>query len=376
MTEKELREIKRRFKSGRSNISKIVGCFVNTNKQIISRISQTVRDGDDIVSEKLLAAMKKALSGSLGTSLTEISFSTRQVTESKEHALLMRLRSSELSDTEALEELYAKIIESVSLEKNYVILLANDIYDVYERHSDGELGDSSERFSYVVCAVCPINNTPDALTFKESDSLFHPLGDSYVLSSCEVGFMFPAFDDRKTNIYGALYYTRGKEENYPALVESIFDCEAKMPPKQQMTTFNDCLAEALGEDLTPKVVNALQLEIGEMIENHKASHEEEPLVITKATVESVLAAADVDAEKIERLANTLDENFGVSAALTPKNVINTTKYELKLPDVTVKVKPDRRDLVSFEVIDGVKYVMIRATEGVEINGINVNISEE
>ena len=107
MTEKELREIKRRFRPERSNIAKIVGCFVNENSQIIYRINQPIEFSDSAVSERLLGVMKKTLSGSLGTNLTDVAFSTKQVLESDEHKLLMKLRETRLQDSEVLETFYS-----------------------------------------------------------------------------------------------------------------------------------------------------------------------------------------------------------------------------------------------------------------------------
>ena len=107
MNERELREIKRRFRPERSNIPKIVGCFVNSNKEIVYRISQSLALTDPSVSEKLLSTMKKTLSGSLGTNLTDIAFSTKDVADGEKHKLLMRLRESRLDDAEALESFYS-----------------------------------------------------------------------------------------------------------------------------------------------------------------------------------------------------------------------------------------------------------------------------
>lgn len=39
----------------------------------------------------------------------------------------------------------------------------------------------------------------------------------------------------------------------------------------------------------------------------------------------------------------------------------------------IRVSPERGDLVETRVIDGVKYILIRADEGVEVNGVDVNI---
>ena len=128
---------------------------------------------ESIVTEKLLAVMKKTLSGSLGTSLTDISFSTRDVLESEEHKLLSALVKTKLSDEDVLDSFYKKAIQSLNFEGNYVILLACDVYDVPAYSKDGEESDSSEVFTYIVAAICPVKSMPEALSFKESDSLFH-----------------------------------------------------------------------------------------------------------------------------------------------------------------------------------------------------------
>ncbi len=373
MTEKELREIKRRFRPEKNNIPRIVGCFVNSNKQIIANISQPIEFSDSIVSEKLLGVMKKTLSGSLGTNLFDISFTTKQVTDSEEHKLLMKLRDSSLKDSEALSQFFSAVIESVKFEGNYVILLANDVYDVFERGAEGEERDSSERFSYIVCAVCEVKNASDSLCFRESDSLFHLAGASSLLSSTEMGFMFPAFDDRKTNIYGALYYSRSVADNHPDFVSKIFGNKPPMPPKSQNATFNQCLKSALEDECDFEVVRSVHTQFSEMVEAHRESKNPEPLVITKATVKSVLAGCGVAEEKIEKLEAELDENFGTNAPLSPKNIVNVKKFDLTLPDITIKVNPEKRELVSAQTINGVQYIMIRATEGVEINGINIKI---
>ena len=373
MTEKELREIKRRFRPEKSNIPRIVGCFVGSNKSIIARISQPLSLTDTVLSEKLLGVMKKALSGTLGTNLTDIAFTTKQVESSEEHALLMKLRSSSLSDAEALESFYSRVIESVSFDTNYVILLANDVYDVVSHSKDGEEGDSYETFSYIVCAICPVKSMPEALSFAEGDSLFHTMSASALLSSPELGFMFPCFDDRRTNIYNALYYVRSISASYSDFTERIFAHKHPMPPKAQMQAFGECLADTLGDECSFEVVRAVHTEIAEMEKAYKESHNPEPLVITKATVRGVLEGCGIADDKLEKLDLALDESFGKGAELTPKNIVPTRKFELKTPDVTIKVDPEHRDLVSTEIINNVKYILIRATDGVEVNGINISL---
>ncbi len=375
MNVKDLREIRRRFRPEKSNITKLRGCLVNGEGRIVSKISQSMDSAESHVSTKLLSVLKRALSGHLGTSLTEIEYSTKQVSESPRHALLMRLRQSELSDEGALDELYALIIESLKLEGGYAILLANDIYDVPSYSKDGSVEGSTERFSYIVCAICPIKQLPEAITFRESDSSLHLMNVSGALSACEIGFTFPLFDERKTNIYGALLYKRSLTESYSDFCERVLDCEAKLPPSHQRVAFSQSLAEALGDELDISVIRSLHEQVEELEMRHKEEKSHDELTISKETVRNMLECSGVSGERLDKLSEALDESLGTNAIITPRNIIKTNKYELKTPEITVKVDPEFRSLVTTQTVNGEKYLMIKISGGVEVNGINIKLDE-
>ena len=187
--------------------------------------------------------------------------------------------------------------------------------------------------------------------------------------------MFPAFDDRTSNIYGALYYNRSLDDTHPEFAERIFGTEAPMPPKMQKAAFSAILAESLSEECNCDVVRSVHAQFAEMIEAHKESRDPEPLTVTKATVSSVLEYCGIGEEGVARAADAFDESFGKNAALTPKNVITTSSYQVKMPEVSVKVSPDHRDVISTETRNGEKYLMIKVTGPVEVNGIEISFEE-
>ena len=376
MNERELREIKRRFRPDRCNIPAIRGCFVNENKQILSRINQSLALSGEDSSERLLGTMKKALSGTLGTNLIELSFRTSDVESSEEHKLLMRLRSSGLSDDEALDQMYRKIIESVNIEGNFAILLAEDNYDVVTKREDGGEGESSGVYTYVVCAVCPLKNVEGGLGFKEGEASFKALISSLVLQRPECGFLFPAFDDRQSNIYGALFYTRSIKEDHTELVRRIFGKQAPMPAAAQKVSFSSAIATALGDECDLDTLRSVHTQISEMVEFHKEAKIPVPLTLSSDILKAVVENAGIAGDAAESFKEKIDESFGKGAALTPKNIINTKQYELRTPDVVIKVNPERRDLVTTEIINGQKYILIKAQEGVELNGIAINVNED
>ena len=374
MNERELREIKRRFRPDKSNIPNIVGCFVNASGQIISRFTQSILLSENDESEALLSVMKKTLSGSLGTNLTDIEFSTKDVTDGSEHKLLMTLRDSHLKDEAALSTFFSKVAESVRMESNYVILLANDIYDVYTKEGDEE-GGSSTTFSYVVCSICPLKDSAEGLFFRESDKLFHSVSANAILTRPVLGFMFPCFDDRQANIYHALYYTKDIASANEDFVANVFGKKAPMPPKVQKSTFDYCLKDALGDECSLELVKSVNTQIAEMVEIHKESKDPDPLTVNKATLVSVLANCGVDEENIKSFGEKLDESYGHNAELRPKNVVNTNKLDIVMPDVKISVKKEKQHLVTTQTINGRKYILIEATEGVEVNGVIIKISE-
>ncbi len=137
-----------------------------------------------------------------------------------------------------VKEFFKKTAETVSLGENYVILLACDNYDVFSFSSDSEREeDSSEVYTYIVAAVCPVKRTKGALSFHAYDNSFKCLAGDTVISAPELGFLFPAFDDRSSNIYSALYYTKNTAENQDAFIEKVFNAPLPMPASLQKESF-------------------------------------------------------------------------------------------------------------------------------------------
>lgn len=373
MNEKEVSEIRRRFRADKSNINHVRGVFVNEKKEIVSEFDQSLGMLSEEESVAILSVLKKALSGYIGRNLIDISFSTEQVLNSEEHKLLSTLRSSELRDNDAVHALYEKILPSIEMDGNYLIMLAYDSYDVFSKSASGEDGDSSESFSYILCAVCPIKSSKYSLTYYIHENRIRNVCEDAVISAPEFGFMFPTFDDRKTNIYNALYYTKSVSEKREGFINAVFNTELPMPAAEQKETFNSLLAET---ECSFDVVESVHAELSAMIDNHKESREEEPLTVSKTTVKDILRTSGVAEDKLEVFEKKFDESFGENAELSPQNIIDRNKFDLRTADATIKVDPERSEIVETRVIDGTKYILIRADSDVEVNGVNIRIKNK
>lgn len=378
MNEKEIGELRRRLKPEKTTITHVLGCYVNEKQEIVSQFSQSISVLSEEEGEKVLALLKRCLSGTQGKNLVDLTFTTSQVAGSEEHKLLMSLRDGGLEDPETVEKFYRRIIDSVNLEGSYLILLAADAYDVpFKGKDDGVLAEGSETvFRYVLCAISPVKLAKPALTYYVTAGEFHNRAADWLVGPPQLGFLFPAFDDRATNLYGALLYTRDVAENHSAFVSAVFGTEAPMPAAAQMEGFQTILGATLEEECSLETVQAVRGQLCAMIQEHKESKEPEPLTINKATVEGILTSCGVSESHVEAFDREYDQVFGPDADLSPRNVVDPKRLELKMPDVTIRVSPERGDLLETRVIGGVKYLLIRADEGVEINGVPISIEDE
>ena len=375
MNDREISEIRRRLRPERNNIGRIRGCYVNDNHTIISEFDQMLGLISSDEAEEILSLLRKTLSGSIGRNLLDISFSNQQVLEGEEHKLLSTLRSASLTDNDAVKTFFEKIVKSVDIEGSYFILLANDKYDIITYDANGDKNDSPEMFTYIICAVCPIKVAKPSLGYSLSEAKFKNIIRDSIVSSPEVGFMFPAFDSRTANIYSALLYTKDISLAHEEFVDTMFKSVIPMPASEQATSIAEILNDTVADDCSLELVQAMQAQLIELTADHKTNKEDEPLTLSSKDMSTLLRFGGVKEDAIGAFAEKFEDGFGASAAIHPQNIIDIKKFEVKTPEVTVKVSPECSELVQTRIIDGTKYLLIRADGDVEVNGIRININE-
>ena len=374
MNQKELREIRRRIRPEHNSISRLYGCYVNGAKEIISTLDESMGLLTAEEQEKYLALLKKSLSGALGKNLLDIAFAAKQVLESEEHKLLSALRKSEGKDPVLLEQFYRAVIEHLDMDgENYLILLAFDRYDVPHTGKDGSLGDGGEVYQYMLCAVCPVKGGKNELGYAPEEKRFHSSSAGQIVSAPELGFLFPAFDDRATNLYNALFYTRDSKADHADFIEAVFKTEVPMPAGRQRETFDGLLSDVLEQDCRFDLVQSVHEQLSERITLHKESRDPEPLTVTAREMGDILENSGASAEERQRFEKRCEESFGKDAELRPANLSDPRRMEIQTPEVKIQVSPEHSLLVQARILDGKKVIVIDASNGVELNGVPVKI---
>ena len=83
MNEREVAEIRRRFRPDKSNITHVRGCYVNEQREIVAEFNQSLGLMPQEELEKFLSILKRTLSGTVGKNLIDIEFTTKQLVDSE-----------------------------------------------------------------------------------------------------------------------------------------------------------------------------------------------------------------------------------------------------------------------------------------------------
>ena len=376
MNQKELGEIRRRIRPEHNAIHRIYGCYVNTNKEIVSTLEESVGLLTQEESEKYFGLLKKTLSGALGKNLLDISFATKQVMDSEEHRLLFALRKSELEDAALRDAFYRCIIDHVDMEEtNFLILMAYDVYDVPHYGKDGEADDRGDVYKYMLCCVCPVKPGKAELGYVADEKRFRTSIIGQVVAAPELGFLFPTFDGRAANIYNALFYSKNINAGHEDFVESVFRTPVPMSAGRQKESFNDALTGALDRDCSFDVIQAVHEQLNERIAVYKETRDPEPMTVSVEEMGEILENSGATPEEVEAFCANCTETMGEEAVLRPGNLTSTSRMEITTPEVKISVNPKYSYLVEARVIDGKKYVLVSADAGVELNGVAVEIRD-
>lgn len=373
MNKKEIAEIKKQFTQERCAITRICGCYVDGEKNKKTELKEAFLSLPEEEMFKYFAIFRKALSGTVGKNLLTMEFPLASEEAGGTQDFLMQLRASSLKDENLLEEFYDKIIENYYSVENYLILLIHAVYDIPGKSSDGEemFDASDEVYDHILCCICPVTLSKPGLSYDEESNAFHTRICDRVVNMPDIGFLFPAFHDRSTDVHSLLYYAAKPEELRMEFVEPVLGCNLPLSAGDQKETFQTIVEETLGDACDYEVVKNIHEKLNEMIEEKK--DEPDPVVLDRVEVKRLLEYSGVEQEKLSSFEEKYEEAAGTDTCFVASNVANTRQFEIKTPDVVVKVSPDRMDLVETKVINGRKCLVISLDNSVEVNGITIHM---
>jgi len=368
MNKREISEIKRTLTPANCAITRICGCYVDGEKNKKSEFTEAflALPEDDMF--KYFDILRKILSGQLGKNLLNIE---TPVAENQDN-ILYQLRKSELKDQGLLNEFYDRIIDSYYCSSNYLILLVIGIYDIPGKCTDEiDMEDVSEYvYRHIMCAICPVDLAKPALSYNEQDGLFENRLRDWIVDKPDVGFLYPVFNDRSTDIHNTLFYTKSDKELQTGVIKEVLSGNEILSAVEQKDTFVELLEDI---QLSFEQIKLVNFNLNEMIEDYKG--ESEILVLDKELLRKFMVQSNLDIDQLKRFDESYGEIIGENTILIASNIADTKNFKVELSDIKVQINPYCIDDISvLENADG-KYLTIKLSDGdsVTVNGACVNL---
>ena len=371
MIKQEISEIKKLFTERNCSITRICGCYVDGEKNKKTELKQAFLSLPEEEMFKYFEILRKSLSGTIGKNLLNLEFPLESESEGGTQEFLLRLRDSKLRDDALLEQFYDRIIESYEYEGNYLILLIHDVYDVPGRTKDGaEMEDASDEvYEYILACICPVDLSKTGLSYNAEENTFQNRLRDWVVGMPDTAFLFPSFNDRGADIHSTLYYSKNAAELKDDFIDKVLGCSIPLPADCQKEAFQALVEEVLGDNCSVEAIKNIHEELTEIVQEHK--DDPDPVVLDKNTVETIFVKSGLDDDSIEAFDQCYDDTVGPDTELMLDNIYSSRSFEVKTPVVTVKVNPERTDLVETKVIDGRQCLIIDLQGIAEVNGIDV-----
>ncbi len=428
MNKKEVLELKRRFKKEAATFTRVCGCYVDGNHNKVCKFGNTFLNLEEDEFYKYLEIANKALSGTIGNNLLELKFPIEEEEVGGRQHILMALRASKLEDENLLDTFYDLVIDTYDHAGNYLIVLFHDAYDVMSRTSDNNnLDESEEVYEYLICAICPVDLSKPGLGFLEEEHRIGPRVRDWVVGAVDTAFLFPAFNDRSTDIHSTLFYTKNTKEPHSEFMANGLGCGIERTATEQKMAFHSIVRNVLGaeDEHTDDVLLDLQQNLSDMIDEYAETHDddEDVFLLDKEVVTKLLADSEISEEKAAKIEKSVDEAFGekppaaenvidskalvqnelrvekmaledqvgtLTVQLTEKDEalaertsqliekqeeIDNYIAETKTYDVVLRVKPEKASQIKSQVINGQKCLVIPMDEDehATINGVNTTV---
>lgn len=428
MNKKEVLELKRRFKKEDATFTRLCGCYVDCNRNKVCTWGGKFLNLEDEEFYKYLEIANKSLSGTLGNNLLELHFPTEEEAVGGRQQILMALRDTKLEDETLLDRYYDLVIDTYDHAGNYLILLFHDVYDVMTRTKDNDnLDESEEAYEYLICAICPVDLSKPGLGYREDEKRIGSRIRDWVVGAPDTAFLFPAFNDRSTDIHSTLFYTKNTKEPHSEFMANGLGCGIERTATEQKMAFHSIVRNVLGaeDEDTEDILLDIQQSLSDMVEEYTQTHDEDadPFRLDKDTVAKVLVDSNIPEDKVSRIEKSMDEAFGdklpevehvidskalvaneiraekmaleeqvgdLTVQLSAKDeelkerttqliekqeVIDNYIAETKTYDVVLRVKPEKASQITSQIINGEKCLVIPMAENehATINGVNTTV---
>ena len=313
MNKKDVLELKKRYKKESCTIRRMAGCYVDANHNKVLKLNENFLNLKEDEFFKFMEIAKKTLTGTIGNNILELDFPTEEEQPGGKQQFLYGLRASALDNEDLLDRLYDLIIDGYNYVGNYLILVFHDVYDIPDKTSDNlKTGESDEVYEYLLVSVCPVALSKPGLGYKPEENKIGARIRDWVVGVPDLGFLFPAFDDRSADIHKVDYFVRDAKDSHAEFIEDVLGCGPKRTAFEQRKVFTAIVKRAYGtdEEQSKEALIGIQESLNNRIEEKEATGGVGISVTLDATtIDEVLDENGIEGEPARIIKEVVLEEF-------------------------------------------------------------------
>ena len=154
MIQKEVLELKKRFKINKASFQRVCGVYIDASKNKQATMNMPFLMLEEEIMHKYLDIAGKTLSGKVGDALLGMDVHGGSREQEEMTKLLLGIKDSHLEDSGLLDAFYDRVIDLYNTPEPYYIVLFYDAYDVISKTNDNAKLDESEIvYEYILCSI-------------------------------------------------------------------------------------------------------------------------------------------------------------------------------------------------------------------------------
>lgn len=379
MNKKEITEVRRKFfaESDTLVMNHVLTVVVNPNHETQKVRYKNIAFAaviDDYERSIYYNTLKKILSTKLGKKLVEYRFPNSAYEDGKSQSVLYNITQSAFVNEEDTENFVNQIVENFKSDVPYAIIAAHCTYTVFKKNKADECDKySSEEYKFIITAICPIKHSDGTLAYNFSkDEFINSVDNKLSISRIPSdGFLFPAFNDRSSDINSVMYYTKSPKNPNLSMVEDVLGCTFMLSPLQESESYKTLLKDISGDNLSYELIIAMEKEIQAFIDANKNSTE--PPLLNKRELYNMLSRSfnqlDIDEDRLDAFDAMYNHIVGMNIPLTATNLIDS-KILIEVAGASLSVQNPVVCDVEPVSIDGV--LTTRITVNIADSTFNIN----
>lgn len=373
MNRKEIAEIKKTLAPEHTSIDFVVTAMVSHRESglHIGKIKrQRLLSLEEDAILRHLEVAKNTLSGRLEKNLLNTGFPTKECLPGGCQEPLVRLLKSGLSDDALTGDFIRMFASNCDIVENMMVQLVHAAYDVpIKTKNKANNGESDTVYEFILCSACPLAPEKPGIAYDDKEDGFAPLKQRMVAGKPAVGFLYPAFNDRASDLNQMLFFAKKEDDIHPELILALTGGKPPIPAGAQKKIFTDLLKQ-LDRQASFDDAKSIHGEIRSRVDNLHLN--EEDTHATKSDIRAIIESA-VGAVPDSDFDKAYDGVMGGydTGMLSLENIVDVNKFDITVPDIQIKVKPDKIKEVEQKMIDGRKCFVIPVSDSVAVNGMPV-----